>query len=903
MMKKFRKKLNNRGSSFVMVIVTMAFLSVLATSILVAAAFSYRLKVYNLNSRNNFYYVEQALDEIYAGVGTIAVTHLKEAYYDTLEVLTYYDLGAKEYVTMQDADANKLMKRAFLQYLKQDNSLKLENIADTLSAYITDSDNEADFSNINVVYTDDGLVIQNLTIKRTAKYDLGSNGDDYIQSITTDIVIGEPAYNVRFGNANAYSNSLYEYSLIADMGIEMLGATSQINVSGNLYGAADFYNKDYDSTDEKNRKTTNSFEGKTSDVSSYQKDDTRYLACNGLLEESMYSGLYISGAHVILQSDYVVVPGTFGVFNGGQLVLSTSSDNNGDGRIDPCEMWVDNLVLGGYSPIAGASKADLFANAYIYDDIELNADNSRLKLEGAYYGYNYSQSADERHFLTPAKGNYQNSKGENTNDHYNSSSIILNGQQTELDFSKLDKMYIAGRSYVELSKTTQKSEKEIGDDETVETRSYMYDKNIKDYITGESISIKSNQLAYMALRSWITDKNGEVYATIPNNLKAEETVNGVKVDHEPYDGFYNQLRQIPVIKQEISGNTYYFFDLDKYAAPGFDKAAFIQAYANFFEIDAQTDEYKYIGAKYLKDITDYQKFSVSLISLPESDMATERYMYSNGALTSVDGAAFSIKAPESAQEVFSKLLHVFDTGDKYEGATAYMSASTELQSEYNMVKYLLTISKPDVETVKNKVKKDENGETKDYTPLEYYINMEKVSAVADQSSADEFKQGISLPNGYKIWISDGDIELKPGDDSMGTALQGIVIAKGDVTFGRDDSGRKVDSFTGLIISGSKIRVGYSVNFFADPSVVKEVLRQCDSLAAGGNSSMELAVACFKDYGEIKTGTSEAIGGEEEEDPDATEEYLTGQTDSLDKDITEVRYIDVVAYKNWKKNVE
>ena len=56
-MKKLRKKLrklNNSGSSIVMVIVALAFLAIIVGSLLSAAGYAYKLKFQDLNSKNNY---------------------------------------------------------------------------------------------------------------------------------------------------------------------------------------------------------------------------------------------------------------------------------------------------------------------------------------------------------------------------------------------------------------------------------------------------------------------------------------------------------------------------------------------------------------------------------------------------------------------------------------------------------------------------------------------------------------------------------------------------------------------------------------------------------------------------------------------------------------------------------
>lgn len=877
MIKKVKSKLNNRGSSFVMLVVTIAFLSVLATSILVAVGFSYRLKVYNLNSRDNFYYVEQALDEIYAGVGNIAVNNLRQAYADTLEILIYYDPVQKEYVPMKDEDANLLMKKTFMEYMRAETALSMATVTgstdtylqQTLKSYNTNPDVVVDVSKAKLDITGtDQVVIRNVTVKRTAKYSGGNTVDDYIQSITTDIVVGEPDYNVSFSTDSARYSTIYDFALVADAGVEVTGATSQVNVSGNVYAAADFYNKDYDAEKNGTKTLSNTYTQKATDVSSYLKSEDRYKQCDGLREQSMYSGFYINAANVILQSTNLIVPGSLAVFNGGQLVVSAKEN----GSVIPSEMWVDNIDLGGYSPAAGASRADLYANAHVYDDLTIDADGASLKMQGAYYGYNYSHVADNRTFIEPAEKNYQNASGDNINDHYNSSSIILNGQDTTLDFEDLDKLYIAGRSYIEMSKKVSKNETELSDDETVETKTFTYDNTIKDYITGESLSVKSNQVAYMPIKTWNYEVvNGKVYFKVPDNVK------------EPYEGFFSQLSKVPVIKQTVSGTDFYFFDFsaetvhnpttnkDEPIYKDVDKAKFIKAYAEYFVKEA--GEYTNTSAKYLKDITDYTRFQVNSIVLPD-----DKGIYSNGALTVKDETTFSIKASPSSMDVFTDLPTIFESS----ASASYMNASKELSSEYNMIKYVLTIDSTRKSDVDTKVNSGKN-----ITPLETYFNMAAITNLA--------ASGKDLGNGYKIWVSDGDIEIS---ETSGNA-QGIVIAKGDVKFA---SGMK--TFRGLVVSGSKIYINHSMNFFADATIAKSAIQQCTLLADSDPNAAKI-LQCFREVTDAADagGTGGGTGGTGGGTGGSGSEKGSGDITSLDKMIDEVNYSDVLAFSNWKKNVE
>lgn len=885
MLEKIIKKLNNRGSSFVVMIVSMSFLAILAASILTAVGYTYQMKLYNLNSKNNFYYVEEAMDEIQAGVGSIAMKYLQKAYDDTIKVMVYYDASLKAYVTRDDEDANVIMKQTFLKYLSECDELSNEEtvagsgvtkLASTLDSFIQESDITLDMSAANLKRVDasDSVIIKNVTVKRTATYSIGGNSENYVQSITTDLVLGEPGYDVSFAGEKDAFSTIYDYALIADAGIEITGSTSNVNISGDVYGANDFYNKVY-----------NKYDGGTTSVTSYQKNTAPYKDCNGLLDTSMYSGLYVAGATVTLQSNRVVVPGTIGVFNDGSLVVSAKEN----GMVVPSDVWADSIVLGGYTTTAGASDVNLYANAYIYDDLELNADLATFKMQGKYYGYNYSQAKDSRVFIDAVDGDtYSENDG-----HFNSSSIILNGQGTTLDFEYLDALYIAGRSYVEMSKKVSAADSTIttpDGEETVSVKSYVYDNTIDDYVTGESLSVKSNQLAYMPLKSWVEEDDGDYYVNIRSDIA------------EPYTGFFRDLSKVPLIKQTIDGNDFYFFDFDEAYLSGLSVGMddFIVAYSNFFETD---EDGKYVkeSAKNLKDITNYKKFKVDKIILP--DDTAQNKIYSTGALTVMNGTKFSLVTDKSAEDVFDNMLKNQAAGTTF----TWMQATEELDLNYKMMKYFLT---PDVDSeLKQGFKNILNGnldsvrsvsedcndmcddfvkmmdsndlDTLSLTPMYRYFN---VASIRDISTTGYAK----LDSGYEVWISDKNVTVSASNADG--RIQGIVICKGDVTF--DSS---VKSFEGMIVSGSKIYIGQSINFIANPEIPKAILRECSGMS--GSTTASSIIACFKDYNDVISGGGGAGGGGGGGGGGAT-----GVID-LEKPITEVNYKDVLYFENWKKNVE
>ena len=594
---KLKKHLhNNQGSSLVLVIVALAFIGILMGALLTASMAVYKLKLYDYNARDNFYYVEQGMDEIYAGVGSRTVENLQNAYSYILEhVITY---NGKEYNTLTNDEANDKFKEMFMTYMLGDDSFELSDkdvLEDVLASYISNPDVELVRGKLKVEYHDlddakipgtitdpdpttlGKIVIKDVTVRRVVSYARSQASGTFSQTISTDIVIGRPDYNVNFDPSTPTINNLFDFCLVADSGVEFNETPGNaIAVAGDIYAASDFYNKRYDrlpgsfkvsgdsysSSDETYTDELTytvgeeTFKFKMSPVSNhryerllgldtnlYNKNDEKrnpgkafdnYLY-DGVNERSMYSGLYIDNNKVSVVAGKVIVPGTIAVMNTGDLsVYGVSRSNVSSGALT--QVWADNMVLGGYtnSETKKGSTVLLNANVFMRDDTSIEGDGTSYKLVGSYYGYSDSTTKDTREFVptvkTDSDGNavYQEKNDDDqtfARGHYNSSAFIVNGERATIDFSNAKNIYLAGRSYIELSR--QKTRSELREEQEVTgttdkyditSESYQYDTDIRDYKTGESLAVSSGQFAYLPYKApkpvfKVTD-NGVVTAEI-----------------------------------------------------------------------------------------------------------------------------------------------------------------------------------------------------------------------------------------------------------------------------------------------------------------------------------------------------------------------------------------------------
>ena len=951
--KKLIKKLNNRGSSVIMVVVAIGFIGIIVGALLSAAGYAYRLKMQNLNATDNFYYVEQAMQEIYAGVGANTIEEMKEAYTYTVENMVRFDPQIGTYVTLDDATANKMFKDKFMEnianspYFAQGDA----RLAEVLEGYISNETVDLDNSKLSLDVQNDQIVIKNVTLTRVQEYDKSSGSGTYVQTISADIVISEPNFEVKFNNMMADYSAIYDYAMIADMGVQIID-NNTLDISGSIYAAADYYNKSYNEVDAGTydktytvggeevkysysvAKVTNkdSSDDSTTDgyVNRVNDEGTAIYPFDGENVYSMNSGLYISNSTVSIMADNLVIPGTVAVMDNSELVVFGTAGN-------VSEVWADNIVLGGSSDIGTStytagktvityecSEAIFGGNLYVRDDTEINARGAVFTLHGAYYGYGNSTSKDTRVFVpTVDKQNFQITEVDGTTNttynrgHYNSSSIVVNGEYATLDLSAASRIYLAGRSYIELSKTVTGSTPS----ENVYTETFVYNpvnvisdtetQFIRDYKTAESISIKSNQIMY-SLSTY--GEKGTYSVVYPVNAGTEGAVNGsvttsyegVKISGETPDVrlFFNKFfpadvfnHSIPCIAQNVEGKPVVLID-------------FATAYDILTDIDDTSSELTYVASAQsaledidsldeytlsfvtaymevlkanpdteLRNIVTFDEFNAGSVMLPgETDLlsgSVAKPIYSSGAITTKSNQAFTLVTKNDAQ-VLNSLLSgsgyntnfAFPTDgtvvDTYGNPANAFELSEDLEMEYNYMKW--NLAHYDSANVEKGYVSDlvlEKGED-NLTPINKYIVMKNITNTKKTTAT-----------GYTVWLSQGDVVVK--GDSGEEHLTGLIIAKGDVTF--DSS---VKSFEGMIVAGGKIYVSSTLmDITASPNVCRGVIRDC--ITAGDVDILKV----FKEY---ENYTADGSGGPG-----------SGGT-STAVSIEAIDYTDVVSMSNWMKNV-
>lgn len=938
MIERLKRKLrhnDDHGSSFVLVIVATTFMCILASAILMGAMMTYKLKFYKLNSLNNFYEVETALDEMYAGVGAATNEHLYSAYTTTAELVVVYDTKAQAYTTLDNKSANELFKKLFMTGFVADTNYKsLKNVTDTLQSFISNEydavDNpdgvRLDTSNMKLIYTDvnnktttqyyknnggiktekqsgyendkvQSVTFKNVCVKRSVNLQ-GSTAGTYEQSITTDIVLTEPEYNVSFDTSSVSNNTLYEYAILADMGVEVGedndNRTTDAQVKGNIYAASDYYNKDYNDVAE--TKVTNKYESKPTTMW-------------GTKESSAYSGIFVNGKNstLTLNSDVVVCSGSLAAYNGAEINLS--------GRTQTLsELWADNIVIGGKD--GGSLKAS--ADAYIFDDTELNAEKASLKFtQGSYFGYSYN--AQDTRSLNYLRQKGYLATGYKLRSHFSDSAIIVNGKNSTLDLQDLNSLYIAGKSYIEFSKIAASSVPEDDENITVDENADYAFTTLEDYSTGQSLDVKTNQL--MFLTQWSVVNNTEkvdpdtgittVTLQFPKTFEADANILDL------YDDFLNDLategdKGVTAIKQTVSGHDYYYLYIEdgKDSSNVSNAEKFAEKYYKLLQ-----DYGDEISSK-LYNVQKYEQFQVKLV------LPAEGKINASGAVTDQnnDDSLFLRASTTTTMDVVTALDNV-STGKVFTNilgnkgsdnnkkafndlkadalklagsgtASVEEQTSTFLSYMYiNMKDHLSVLNNVD-DTTKlsqnaweianytsssvgylSSYDKDRDTYSYDYsiTPLNHYVDF---AYVFSKNLSIEKTIGNATDNEAKtIVINSGDVKLQPnnGDGSF----QGIIIAGGNVRFDEN-----VKSFRGMIITGSKLIIDHNMSISADAAFVANLLEQCSE--STDEKLNTLTTKVLKNYTSSKS---------------------EGNTEVTGASISDISYEDILVFQNWKKNVE
>lgn len=775
-----RLKRNNKGAALLFVLVAVALVTVLVTTMYVASMINIQMKGTEGKNRLNFYQTDEYMEVFRSIVKAEADYALDVAYKDTIVKYKHYSDKEREQqfknkfietlypVIAGDANSNRvcdLVDKAFNYYNKNDEgndsdtvveknlilpvgvTLSIDEIALELADGTTESD-KVTLSDIKTAislnserYSGDILLKGvNLTYMNTAGYKTAIKTDMRISALFTDPQIS-------FGTTD-----ISEYVVINDGTLKNnMVSSAAINLTGNI------------------------------------------CSIEGINVEGLQTVNFI--AHKIITN------GTLLSKAGAEVNVDTVNTDKGLTAEKNDGLWSRNIDV-------DAGELKVSGNTNVADDLTLmKSKRSYVTVpqvefkNGSYFGFGYGKGS---------KG--LNGMALNAE---NSSSIIFNTDYFKLNMQTLNKLVLTGNAFISIPKQGSMSPEVENFLASMGLSSSSY-----EALEGESIAYKGMQQLYLvpgeclgtighnpmlntelsaALKKYYegtkttyseADLN-EMFASekyLGKFLKAPEggslslTSNKVNLS-----GLLNENKPVITNVIKVSGTTtqmvYVYFNFKNAAAA----AEYMQ---RFKAADSDTVE-EALG-----------KINVASneLLLPESEIETSGNYIEKDKINNA-GSANNTSAASLKNSIYGALLTTLDAGGS-SSVTKYSEAQI-----YARIVEISGMSNVEAESIQGIAPSNTSGNTTlQGTPIESY-NVIRVSETEYGTSNISAANDAAHP---VVLIAQGNVEVN-------TDFWGLIVSNGNVTV---NSGHNV---RGTIVASGDVIVGGNSNLFFDSALIKNIL--------------------------------------------------------------------------------
>lgn len=817
---------DNKGSAMVMIIVIIAFIAILVSVLMFVSFSGYQMRVVDRRGKDNFYTAETVLDEINVGLQGEISGALSKAYSEVMNNFSLYQSAnarnkalheiyyknLKERLQKSSTEPNNYNITKLQGYLSADS---LGNGDGTRDSFLSGGASYGAIVESNLEYPALGeeykMEVDNskLLLKDLKVSYVDQNG--YISIISTDIRITLPSLN--FSQASALPD-LENCSMIVDDTLIMGNTTAggSISIKGDVYAGQMYVGKPSDPV-----------------YSVFDKDkspaDKTPLALPTLLStgvsfEKADDAEPLSKALVISRENVEV------------------AENSTIKTIDT-ELWARNMGV-------DSASVELDGTVNLKDDFTLSGKNSKAVLKGEYNGFGYL-AAGAGSGGGAGSGDGGTGSGDGTGDPADtvdtrpdsSSAIIINGKDSTLDLSGLERMTISGRGYVA---TAHKA----ADVSATEQEK----KNQTNILMGESVAIKSNQLIYLAPSEAVgcrIGKDGTVGASEfgcnPLTLEQYEEI----INHRDQYCLLDGSRRISVLGYR-SLNEYIS---EETLADG--TSAYVPEIV-FRQTNAGPLVYCYLR---FKDEDAANKYFVDYYAVNAAEMDRYTQLY-----------AREIKMADD-------ILYLNIAGNMltYEGAEGWaVQPATDSTGNQQQAKRLSALKDDVFKSLSAKIMRTSNqltNEEMDKTAFQNIMDETEIEIILHEKHAQEVRIDTlgAVPDSMILTKKDEYVI----DDHTPSSVK-MIVSLGNVTVKKD--------FKGLIIAKGNLIVEAGASVTLEPldaDTFSNILRtKIDELSTSGRDYHLLSI--FKD------GIN----------------YVNSGNVSTDMGTEQVSFVDLITYEKWSK---
>lgn len=480
---------NDRGSTLITVIVAIAFVTILVSIILGTTVVNVRMKGIDRRTHDDFYYAERALNDIYTGIGQelaiIAGDEYEKAFEKVGDIETDGEGNKVDYNLAESAE--KEFRKVFIKEAHDLFPSNSSDIKDKLQKYITstargeqvDKVTSVEYQKKDGTHADSIADAYRVALRGVEVSATDSSG--YRSVISTDIIFNVPTVDFLGTNAD-----VTDYGLIANKGLYIRGSSSQTTeINGNVY--AGVHKTQISGTDDH-----------------FIEDTDKYS------RPELFGGINIDSTNAEFKGNYIISKGDINLA-GDKPSIKIYTPSTAVGSENLANLWFTSLrtITGTTLPATTTSGSstttiDINANVFALNDLILNADNSSVKIEGNYYGYNDSGSIAGP-FLGSVSGR----------DDGESSAIIINGRHAYLDMQDINNFVLMGKAYIDFTSIDQtKGEAMTAANQIVPT--------------AESVALRTNQQLYLVPPDFLSIANPSVDSNDFSSLSIPDDWFGAK---------------------------------------------------------------------------------------------------------------------------------------------------------------------------------------------------------------------------------------------------------------------------------------------------------------------------------------------------------------------------------------
>ena len=822
--RQFHRQTDNKGSAMVVVIIAMAFIGILASALMYMSLLNYQMKVNNLKAKDNFYSAETVLDEIRTAMGEQV----------SASIGTAYTLVLKNYETTSAAEKRNKLRYYFLKDMQ-------ENYAVPGSIDITQYDLTKLFASLSTEVKQ-GTVLETLDEHGEVVYRMALDSSGNIKTYVnaTDPATGEKKREettaTPTGRFQLYTDGLSFCGLkVTYMDTDGYVSVIQTDIRVKM--------PDMDFAQAVTLPAITS-------ISMVAQENIQALPTNPMLHSdnviggSFYAKRFIVGSEESGKGNNVTVEWkeTTGSENEDKRMVVAADLYLGQGtslKTDQYgEVWAGSIDMNGGIPGNTGSQGNLSFlgnSVYVAGDLKMTGERN-VFTAGTQIGEDYA-------------GQYI---GFGTGKASDSSAILVNGTDTEIYMNQLKNLTLAGNSYISLTKAADGLTPEDGVSNT----------GVGDVMMGQSIAVKSDQLAYLVPAQCIgVDASGK---TVLNGASNPITL-------EQYKGKIKDKEDVTEVALNISSATLNGHTLADYGLTQNNiqkvfkrinsKITLVYYYVSF---DKTSDTARANANRYFQDYYGANQQTMEAYTGLYTKAIKVRNQESGSYIMHLAGnvAMYDSSAAVGSRE---NLLGATLTSDGANGGYQALLASDQFK--------FMALSKKMIDVYEQLLPSEKADTANAYSNLVNEGEIETFAGVLNGSAENKVEAkyfgnstGSLAEKDYKAVIVKGDYTYP--EAGQGT-FSGLIIATGNVKVTGD--------FKGTILSGGSITLDQNVKVEADRDAVLHVLTYSRSIVGNSGTSKEFHVVDFLNGGDG---------------------YLSNSGKTYKN--SEINLGDLIVYENWQK---